>query len=70
MQHRDLIAGGAIAASFAFGCENERRDAKIQKVFTGGFALLRRDKLRLPPARREKYEQSGRNSKVLVKKLK
>ena len=23
----------------------------------------------LPPARREKYEQSGRNSKVLVKKL-
>ena len=24
----------------------------------------------LPPARREKYEQSGRNSKVLVKQLK
>jgi hypothetical protein len=24
----------------------------------------------LPPARRENYEQSGRNSKVLVKKLK
>ena len=24
----------------------------------------------LPPARREKYDQSGRNSKVLVKKLK
>jgi hypothetical protein len=23
----------------------------------------------LPPARREKYEQSGRNTKVLVKKL-
>jgi len=23
----------------------------------------------LPPARREKYDQSGRNSKVLVKKL-
>jgi len=23
----------------------------------------------LPPARREKYEQSGRNSKVLIKKL-
>jgi len=23
----------------------------------------------LPPARREKYEQSGRNSKVLVRKL-
>jgi len=23
----------------------------------------------LPPPRREKYEQSGRNSKVLVKKL-
>ena len=24
----------------------------------------------LPPARREKYDQSGRNSKVLIKKLK
>jgi amino-acid N-acetyltransferase len=24
----------------------------------------------LPPGRREKYDQSGRNSKVLVKKLK
>jgi amino-acid N-acetyltransferase len=24
----------------------------------------------LPPARREKYEQSGRNSKILIKKLK
>jgi amino-acid N-acetyltransferase len=24
----------------------------------------------LPPKRRQKYEQSGRNSKVLVKKLK
>jgi amino-acid N-acetyltransferase len=24
----------------------------------------------LPPARQEKYDQSGRNSKVLVKKLK
>jgi amino-acid N-acetyltransferase len=24
----------------------------------------------LPPARKDKYEQSGRNSKVLVKKLK
>jgi amino-acid N-acetyltransferase len=24
----------------------------------------------LPPARREKYDHSGRNSKVLVKKLK
>jgi amino-acid N-acetyltransferase len=23
----------------------------------------------LPPARREKYEQSGRNSKILIKKL-
>jgi amino-acid N-acetyltransferase len=23
----------------------------------------------LPPSRREKYEQSGRNSKILVKKL-
>jgi hypothetical protein len=26
--------------------------------------------IKLPPARREKYEQSGRNSKALVKKLK
>jgi amino-acid N-acetyltransferase len=34
----------------------------------GGFAEGRPDDL--PPARREKYEQSGRNSKVLVKKLK
>jgi amino-acid N-acetyltransferase len=24
----------------------------------------------LPPARRERYEQSGRNSKILIKKLK
>jgi amino-acid N-acetyltransferase len=34
----------------------------------GGFAEGTPDDL--PPARREKYEQSGRNSKVLVKKLK
>jgi amino-acid N-acetyltransferase len=34
----------------------------------GGFAEGSPDNL--PPARREKYEQSGRNSKVLVKKLK
>lgn len=34
----------------------------------GGFAEGSRDDL--PPARREKYDQSGRNSKVLVKKLK
>ncbi|HTV62276.1 MAG TPA: amino-acid N-acetyltransferase [Verrucomicrobiae bacterium] len=34
----------------------------------GGFAEGSPDDL--PPARREKYEQSGRNSKVLVKKLK
>jgi len=33
----------------------------------GGFAEGTRDDL--PPARREKYDQSGRNSKVLVKKL-
>jgi len=33
----------------------------------GGFAEGTPDNL--PPARREKYEQSGRNSKVLVKKL-
>lgn len=34
----------------------------------GGFVEGRPDDL--PPARREKYDQSGRNSKVLVKKLK
>ena len=34
----------------------------------GGFAEGTPDDL--PPARREKYDQSGRNSKVLVKKLK
>jgi amino-acid N-acetyltransferase len=34
----------------------------------GGFAEGTPDDL--PPGRREKYEQSGRNSKVLVKKLK
>ena len=34
----------------------------------GGFAEGSPDDL--PPARREKYDQSGRNSKVLVKKLK
>jgi len=34
----------------------------------GGFVEGTRDDL--PPARREKYDQSGRNSKVLVKKLK
>jgi len=34
----------------------------------GGFSEGTPDDL--PPARREKYEQSGRNSKVLVKKLK
>ena len=33
----------------------------------GGFAEGSPDDL--PPPRREKYEQSGRNSKVLVKKL-
>jgi amino-acid N-acetyltransferase len=34
----------------------------------GGFAEGTPDDL--PPGRREKYDQSGRNSKVLVKKLK
>ena len=34
----------------------------------GGFVEGRPDDL--PPARRERYDQSGRNSKVLVKKLK
>jgi amino-acid N-acetyltransferase len=34
----------------------------------GGFVEGTSDDL--PPARREKYDQSGRNSKVLVKKLK
>jgi amino-acid N-acetyltransferase len=35
--------------------------------FKGGFAEGAPDDL--PPARREKYEQSGRHSKILVKRL-
>ena len=33
------------------------------------FAPRQPEPLLLPPGRREKYDQSGRNSKVLVKKL-
>jgi len=59
--------------------ENKARDLGLDELlalstqaftyfqFKGGFAEGRPDDL--PPARREKYEQSGRNSKVLVKKL-
>ncbi|HEY5297887.1 MAG TPA: hypothetical protein VIK59_08165 [Verrucomicrobiae bacterium] len=36
--------------------------SQVKKAFQSDYDL--------PPARREKYEQSGRNSKVLVKKLK
>jgi amino-acid N-acetyltransferase len=60
--------------------ENKAREMGLNELITlstqaftyfqskGGFAEGKPDDL--PPARREKYEQSGRNSKVLVKKLK
>jgi amino-acid N-acetyltransferase len=60
--------------------ENKAREMGLAELLTlstqaftyfqskGGFAEGTPDDL--PPARREKYEQSGRNSKVLVKKLK
>ena len=60
--------------------ENKAREAGLNELITlstqaftyfqskGGFSEGTPDDL--PPARREKYEQSGRNSKVLVKKLK
>jgi amino-acid N-acetyltransferase len=60
--------------------ENKAREIGLGELLTlstqaftyfqskGGFAEGTPDDL--PPARREKYEQSGRNSKVLVKKLK
>ena len=60
--------------------ENKAREMGLNELITlstqaftyfqskGGFAEGSPDNL--PPARREKYEQSGRNSKVLVKKLK
>jgi amino-acid N-acetyltransferase len=60
--------------------ENKARDLDLNELITlstqaftyfqskGGFAEGTPDDL--PPARREKYDQSGRNSKVLVKKLK
>jgi amino-acid N-acetyltransferase len=60
--------------------ENKAREMGLGELITlstqaftyfqskGGFAEGTPDDL--PPARREKYEQSGRNSKVLVKKLK
>jgi amino-acid N-acetyltransferase len=60
--------------------ENKAREMGLGELLTlstqaftyfqskGGFAEGTPDDL--PPGRREKYEQSGRNSKVLVKKLK
>jgi amino-acid N-acetyltransferase len=60
--------------------ENKAREMGLNELITlstqaftyfqskGGFAEGTPDDL--PPARREKYDQSGRNSKVLVKKLK
>jgi amino-acid N-acetyltransferase len=60
--------------------ENKARETGLNELVTlstqaftyfqskGGFAEGTPDDL--PPARREKYEQSGRNSKILVKKLK
>ena len=59
--------------------ENKARELGLGELLTlstqaftyfqskGGFAEGTPDDL--PPARREKYDQSGRNSKVLVKKL-
>jgi len=59
--------------------ENKARELNLSELLTlstqaftyfqskGGFAEGTPDDL--PPARREKYDQSGRNSKVLVKKL-
>ena len=60
--------------------ENKARELGLDQLITlstqaftyfqskGGFAEGSSEDL--PPVRREKYEQSGRNSKVLVKKLK
>ena len=60
--------------------ENKARELGLNELLTlstqaftyfqskGGFAEGTSDDL--PPARREKYDQSGRKSKVLVKKLK
>ncbi|MGH7991064.1 MAG: GNAT family N-acetyltransferase, partial [Limisphaerales bacterium] len=60
--------------------ENKAREMGLSELLTlstqaftyfqskGGFAEGTPDDL--PPERRQKYEQSGRNSKVLVKKLK
>ena len=60
--------------------ENKAREAGLNEIITlstqaftyfqskGGFVEGTPDDL--PPARREKYEQSGRNSKILIKKLK
>jgi amino-acid N-acetyltransferase len=60
--------------------ENKARELGVSELFAcstqafsyfqskGGFAEGTPDDL--PPGRRDKYEQSGRNSKVLVKKLK
>jgi len=60
--------------------ENKAKELNLNELLTlstqaftyfqskGGFGEGTPDDL--PPARREKYEQSGRNSKVLVKKLK
>jgi amino-acid N-acetyltransferase len=60
--------------------ENKARELGLNELITlstqaftyfqskGGFAEGSPEDL--PPARREKYEQSGRNSKVLIKKLK
>lgn len=59
--------------------ENKARDLGLEELLTlstqtfsyfqskGGFA--EGTPLDLPPARREKYDQSGRNSKVLVKRI-
>jgi amino-acid N-acetyltransferase len=60
--------------------ENKARESGLDELITlstqaftyfqskGGFVEGSPDTL--PPSRREKYDQSGRNSKILVKKLK
>ena len=60
--------------------ENKARESGLAKLITlstqaytyfqtkAGFTEATPDDL--PPARREKYEQSGRNSRVMVKALK
>ena len=81
MKKREELTVGALARARAqaAAAESKARELGMSELlvlstqaFTyfqskGGFAEGSPDDL--PPPRREKYEQSGRNSKVLVKKL-